>query len=392
MTFDIGAWEAFQGSPPPISGSGTTSTTCIGVTPAQLTVVRDQILAAMAPLATKADLTAAKNEILAAIAAIPTAPPVTTGYAKVGSVQYPNLTDAAMAVAEGGVVEIYGEMRDLKGSAGFLKSCTIRGMTPDAKLNWTLGTAERMAFGKGLIVCAGSGKTYVIENLELCGARVPEANGSGVRGDDAASITVRNCNIHDNENGVLSVAVVQNYQGNTFANNGNAAGSSHHIYAGGGDLVTAEGNIFYAAIKGNQFKSRAKKTVFRHNMVAELIGSGSWQVDLPFGGDCLIEKNTIEQGPNAENRSMISYAPEGFPHPVNALAIRDNNIINDHAQPGWGVILVQQPSTIEIVRNTFVGPFAETVMNGTLDGTNSVFPDRAAAGYAAYPFLPPVPA
>lgn len=363
---------------------------------AAIVSAKNEILAAIAVsnCVTPAALDAAKAEILEAIAEI-SAPP-TGGYAMVGSSKFTKLADAAVAVLDGGVVEIYGEMRDLNGSAGFLNGCTIRGMTPDAKLNWTLGTTERMAFGKGLIVCAGVGKTYVVENLELTGARVIDLNGAGVRGDGAAEITVRNCNIHDNENGVLSIAAVQRYYGNTFKDNGNSAGNAHGVYVNSTSVneVTAEGNTFYGARNGNQFKSRAKRTIFQRNLVAELAATGSWQVDLPNGGDALIEKNVIEQGPNAANRNMVSYGPEGIPADgrINSLALRDNIIINDHAMEAWGLNIFNQPAALEVARNTWVGLFAAYVQNGVMDATNLTYPNRAAAGYAAFPALPEVPA
>jgi hypothetical protein len=340
-----------------------------------------------------AALAAAKAEILTAISVPPSG---SSGYAKVGGTQFAKLKDAAAAVPAGGVVEVYGELRDLDATAGFPLSCTVRGMTPDAKLNWTLGTTQSMALGKGLVVCSGAGQSYVVENLELTGARVTSANGAGVRGDGAAQVTVQNCNIHDCENGVLSIANVLALYANTFKNNGNAAGNGHGVYVNDTTVaeVTAEDNVFYAAINGNQFKSRAKKTTFRRNLVAELDGTCSWQVDLSNGGDCLIEKNVIEQGPNASNRNLVSYGPEGVPADgrVNALAFRDNVVINDHALDAWGLNIFNVPTSLEIARNTFVGPFAAHVVGATPDGTNLVFATRSAAGYAAYPFLPEVPA
>jgi hypothetical protein len=344
-------------------------------------------------------ITVAKNEILAAIDSLTLPPPdPNAGYAVAGGVQYAKLADAAAAVSLNGVVEIHGVMRDLNASAGFPRSCTIRGMTPDAKLEWTLGTSERMALGKGLIVCQAvdTASVFVIENLELTGARVIDRNGAGVRGDGCASVTVRNCNIHDNENGILSIAMRLVLEGNTFLNNGNGAGNAHGVYANstGIDEVIAEGNSFGKTLEGNHFKSRAKRTVFRRNMVAELDGACSWQLDLSNGGDCLVEKNVIEQGPNAANRNIVSYGPEGIPVDgrVNSLAFRDNWVINDHALDSWGLTIFNLPATLEIARNTFVGQFAAHVVNGTLDATNLTHADRAAAGLAAYPFLPGVPA
>jgi hypothetical protein len=415
--------------PPPLPDSGTGTSTpsfsCVGVTLEQLQThlaalktdilnvvatnsalqsVRNEILTALAGLklagdcAKLTDLAAAKAEILAAIADIQASPPdPNAGYAMVGGTKFAKLADAAAAVPVNGVVEIHGVMQDMNATTGFQRSCTIRGMTPDAKLEWTLGTSERMALGKGLIVCQAVDPTsvFVIENLELTGARVIDRNGAGVRGDGCASVTVRNCNIHDNENGVLSIATRLVLEGNTFLNNGNGAGNAHGVYANstGIEEVIAEGNTFGKTLEGNHFKSRAKRTVFRRNMVAELDGTCSWQVDLSNGGDCLVEKNVIEQGPNAANRNIVSYGPEGIPADgrVNSLAFRDNWVINDHALDAWGLTIFNLPATLEIARNTFVGQFAAYV-NAAMDATNLTHADRAAAGLAAYPSLPGVPA
>jgi hypothetical protein len=118
-------------------------------------------------------------------------------------------------------------------------------------------------------------------------------------------------------------------------------------------------------------------------------------VDISNGGDVLIEKNVIEQGPAADNRNIISYAPEGLAADgrVNALTIQDNIVVNDHAQNGWAVNIFNQPGAISVLRNIFVGPFAAILLNGpVLDTSNAVYPDRATAGWAAYPYLPEVPA
>jgi hypothetical protein len=354
-------------------------------TTAQLNAATADVLAA---------IEAAKDEVLAAIAAIPTTPPVPAGYAVVGGVQFAKLADAAAAVPLNGVVEIYGELRDLNATAAFTRSCTIRGMTPDAKLNWTLGTTAPMAFSKGLIVCEGAGGSFLVENLELYGARTPDSTGAGLRGSTGtAALTVRNCNIHDNENGVLATSLVQVYEDNTFLNNGNAAGSAHGIYVNSSNVndVTAERNSFGAAIVGHHFKSRAKKLTFRQNKVAELNGACSRQMDISNGGDCLIELNLFEQGPNALNNGFIGYAPEGLTLDgrLNQFLFRDNILINDYTS-AIGVRLYNPVTLEEVVRNSFVAVSTPAV-NLTLDATNTIYADRAAAGYAAYPFLPEVP-
>jgi hypothetical protein len=385
--------------PPPSSSTSTSTPTvsCTGVT-------YDQLLGALATLktdilnvvATNSALYSVRDELLAAIEDISCAPASTplTSYASVNGTHYAKLADAAAAVPLNGVVEIYGELRDLNATAAFTRSCTIRGMTPDAKLNWTLGTTQAMALGKGLVVCEAAGGVFLVENLELCGAKTPDSTGAGVRGSTGtAQLTVRNCNIHDCENGVLATSTVQFYYDNTFLNNGNAAGSAHGIYVNSANVneVTAERNSFGAAIVGHHFKCRAKKLTFRQNMVAELDGACSRQMDISNGGDCLIEKNVFEQGPNALNNGFIGYAPEGLPADgrVNQFVFRDNILVNDYTS-AIGVRLYNPVTFEEVVRNSFVAVSTPAV-NLILDATNTIYADRAAAGYAAYPFLPEVP-
>jgi hypothetical protein len=387
--------------PPPPPPPDPEPTDCATV--ADLIAARDYIVANMPTgVATTTQLNAAKTEILTALAAakaeilaaIADIPSAGAGYARVNGVQYAKLADAAAAVPLNGVVEVYGELRDLNATAAFTRSCTIRGMTPDAKLNWTLGTTQPMAFSKGLVVCEVAGGAFLVENLELCGARTPDSTGAGVRGSTGtAELTVRNCNIHDCENGVLATSTVQFYYDNTFLNNGNAAGSAHGIYVNSSSVneVTAERNSFGTAIVGHHFKCRAKKLTFRQNMVAELNGACSRQMDISNGGDCLIEFNVFEQGPNALNNAFIGYAPEGLPADgrVNQFVFRDNILINDFTS-AIGVRLYNPVTFEEVVRNSFVAVSTPAV-NLTLDATNSIYADRAAAGYAAYPFLPEVP-
>jgi hypothetical protein len=71
--------------------------------------------------------------------------------------------------------------------------------------------------------------------------------------------------------------------------------------------------------------------------------------------------------------------------------VQDNIVINDHTNAD-GINLFNQPDSLTITRNTFVGTFGRYVVNATMDSTNLTHADRAAAGLAAYPFLPEVPA
>lgn len=336
----------------------------------------------------------AKQELLTAISTI-SVPSSSSAYAMTGGTKFSTLQEAADAVVPGGIVEISGELKNEAASAAFTKSCEIIGKNA-AKLTWTLGTTVRMAWGKGLIVCSGNGNSFSVKNIELSGAKVTDRNGAGVRCDPGVtSLTVSDCNIHDNENAVLSAAKTQIFVNNTVKNNGNSAGSSHNFYIQDGcDLVTFENNKIYAAIVGNQIKSRAKNTVIRRNVIAELDGSCSWQIDIPIGGIVLVENNVIEQGPNSQNWNLMSYAPEGLMTPPGNITFKNNILINDFVDGGCAVNIFRFPEWALWTNNIFIGkyePLIQSPIEQVLDSSNKIFADRVAAGLSAYPFLPTLP-
>ena len=54
------------------------------------------------------------------------------------------------------------------------------------------------------------------------------------------------------------------------------------------------------------------------------IGTGSYDIDLPNGGEDILKGNTIIKGPNAENYNMVHFGGEGIPYAVRRSLLQDN--------------------------------------------------------------------
>ena len=62
---------------------------------------------------------------------------------------------------------------------------------------------------------------------------------------------------------------------------------------------------------GHEIKSRALTTTITNSRIYDLNSTASLSIDLPNGGNALIQNNVIEQGPNSENHKIIDYGEEG---------------------------------------------------------------------------------
>jgi hypothetical protein len=81
---------------------------------------------------------------------------------------------------------------------------------------------------------------------------------------------------------------------------------------------------------GHQVKSRAATNEILYNqLMDEANGDASYIVDIPNGGRTYLVGNLIQQGPRAENWTLVSYAAEGNLHETNELVVLNNTFVND---------------------------------------------------------------
>ena len=226
-----------------------------------------------------------------------------------------------------------------------------------------LKAADANAEGKAIWVIKGNNVT--IENIEFSGAAVSDGNGAGIR-IEGAGLIVRNCYFHDNQNGIMGGnkdgEILIEYS--EFARNGTGDGQTHNIYISQAKRFTLRYSYSHLARVGHNVKSRALQNDILYNRIMdETLGTSSYAIDLPNGGVSFLIGNEIQQGPNTENSTIVSYGAEGLSNPKNELYFVNNTIVNDRPQGGRFLFVKPGTAVIRIVNNLFIG-------KATIDAAN----------------------
>lgn len=211
--------------------------------------------------------------------------------------------------------------------------------------------ADKSCAGKGIFVIDGNDIT--VRNITFERAAVPDANGAGIRAE-GRNLTVEHSRFIDNENGILAnpnpgstIRIVDS----EFRGNGKCdEACAHGIYINAIDRLEIEHSRFIDQHVGHHIKSRALSTVLIDNDIADgPNGNSSYLVDIPNGGDVLIQGNRLQKGKMSENTgTAIPIGEEGARNPTHELIIRDNNFTSD------------LPASTVFVRNATKTPAALT--------------------------------
>ncbi len=219
---------------------------------------------------------------------------------------------------------------------------------------------------KGIFVVQGDDVT--VRGLTFEGAKDSWHNGAGIRGL-GENLTVEDSRFIDNEDGILtagSLTSVVRVTGSTFTGNGTCIGEcAHGIYAGTAiRLLAIEHCTFLDQHVGHHIKSRAHNTVVEDSRIEDgATGNSSYLIDVPNGGNVLIQGNEMEKGPKSENRGVvISIGVEGVTNQTNVLIVRNNRFRNDVGVPTTFVRNSTHTSA-EVLDNAITGPV--TVLRGT---------------------------
>ena len=196
--------------------------------------------------------------------------------------------------------------------------------------------ADKTCAGKGIFVIAGNDIT--VRNLTFARAAVPDRNGAGIRAE-GRNLTVEHSKFIDNENGILAnpnagstIRIVDSeFRGNAKCE----AQCAHGIYVNAIDRLEIEHSRFIDQHIGHHIKSRARNTVLIDNDIADgPNGNSSYLVDIPNGGDLLMQGNRLQKGKMAENTgTAVPIGEEGVKNPTHDLIIRDNNFTSDLPAP-----------------------------------------------------------
>ena len=83
-------------------------------------------------------------------------------------------------------------------------------------------------------------------------------------------------------------------------------------------------------------------------------GHSSYIIDLPDGGLSYIIGNVIQQGPDAENSTLVSYAAESHRNPKQELYVVNNTFVNTRSA-GTFIRIAQSGAKVEVINNIFAG-------------------------------------
>lgn len=289
------------------------------------------------------------------------------------------------------------------------------------------------------------GANEVISNLELRNSTNGN-NAAGIRIDSGSTnapaggnITVEDCYIHDNEDGVLTANVGPGSAGegtvdpandgaylspnpyitflyDEFYHNGvNQSGSTHNMYIGVDTAGTTTFNLEYSwshdALVGHTVKTRAPMNNILYNLITDEQGATSYLLDFPLGGSTYVVGNSLYKDATtnpSSNRGFMLWrdvadnsvgGPEyGLPredlHFVNNTVVLDpssnspayvvvscqNSDASTCAAPGNGPVL----SVNAVVQNNvFVGPTNEATNQTTAVASNNLVEANNAANLAA---------
>jgi hypothetical protein len=274
---------------------------------------------------------------------------------------------AAQHAQDGDTVEIDAGVYDHDVATWKQNNLVIRAVNGRAHLRAAGANAE----GKAIWVIKGNNVS--VENIEFSGATVPDGNGAGIR-IEGAGLILRHCFFHDNQNGILGGVkdgdVLVEYS--EFARNGAGDGQTHNIYISQGKRFTLRYSYSHLARVGHNVKSRAQENLILYNRIMdEALGTASYAIDLPNGGLSFIIGNEIQQGPNTENSTIVSYGAEGLNNAESNLYFVNNTVVNDRPQGGRFLFVKPGSSTVRIVNNLFIGK--AQIEAATAQMANNVF-------------------
>ena len=207
-------------------------------------------------------------------------------------------------------------------------------------------SGEHLTNGKAIFDAQASCE---LRDLTLRGASVESNNGCAIRGGPDASIKLQNCTISGNEMGLLMMgghgAVLEITDCEIRENGLSTGGLGHEIYCnaepraqwGECNLVVTNSEIIGGARTCIALKSRATNTTVKN---CALRGSTSSDpsvagrvVDIPDGGEVLIEDTLIELQASSPTASLLGFCTESTAQGVGTVTLR-NVIVSDQRNRG----------------------------------------------------------
>jgi hypothetical protein len=211
--------------------------------------------------------------------------------------------------------------------------------------------------GKAALVTHGD--LLIVEGLVFKNIRVPDGNGAGIRHESGALI-VRNSTFYNSENGILTndgktlSLTVLNSDFIRLGSCDHPGGCAHAIYAGPIAKLKVLKSRFSHGAGGHFLKSRAATVDIEDNSFDDTKGVASYLVDLPWGANGLIARNSFIKGSGSRNRCcVIRIGGEGARQDSQNLQITGNTVTS-HV-PLTVFVWNNMPYPVSITDNQFSG-------------------------------------
>src|SRR4051794_14082626 len=228
--------------------------------------------------------------------------------------------------------------------------------------------------GKAILTEGADGLTVNVNGFAFTGATVRDGNGAGIR-YEGGTLNITSSHFYDNQNGILGAPDpngVISISNSEFDHNGKGDGRTHNMYIGDIASFTLTDSYIHDANVGHEIKSRADNNTITNNRILDLNSTSSYEIDLPNGGNAAISGNTIQQGVNSQNPTIIAYGEEGDLHAGTSLSVTGNTIINDM---GYGVALWNAGDATAIFRDNELSGFGGgALVTGSVTDTGTTLP------------------
>jgi hypothetical protein len=279
---------------------------------------------------------------------------------------YATIQAAVDAASDGDTVEVQSGTYTNQ-TVSIVKSITLTAVGGRVSVPQTVAVPNQ----KGIFVVGSLTTTprVTIDGFDFSGATTPFGNNAAGVVYQSGYLTLTNDSFHDNQDGIrgapntVGSVLIDHCE---FANNGINDGLTHNVYIGIIPQFTIQNSYTHDPKGGHEIKSRALNTYVVNNRIFDNAGNGSYQVDIPQGGNVTITGNVIQQGANNANPNIIAYGEENVTqNPGNSVSVSNNVFVNDDTAHAPVVMFNQRTETAVLTDNSYWGITSGQIAGGS---------------------------